>query len=203
MVIEPRKCLQCNTSLEGLPKQSMYCSRLCYTKMLTARYRAEVQADIKPTTCQNCGKGFKPKTRRITKFCCSLCAYDFRDKQHKVTHGDRDCTQCGEQFTPSRAFQVFCSAKCRNIVTMIKRGTGISAQEYHAAPLPMTIEERVAQDRKAVASSRGDHSTLPDGMTLPICVTCAQKQVSSIEEVNCDDCIAMMRTEGQDDSGSN
>ena len=65
--------------------------------------------------CENCGKlVYKTKTnynRRKHHYCSNKCQLE---KQHKLSHEDRECEICGETFHVSKkSTQRFCSIECQ------------------------------------------------------------------------------------------
>lgn len=89
-----------------------------------------------PRKCQICGVEFRPRDKASTaKYCSYACNNRSRRK-----HMPMACMNCGEQFTPIRSSNVFCSKKC---------GGKYKTEHYKRDPL---VHQRIERD-KTVRSS--------------------------------------------------
>jgi hypothetical protein len=196
MTSAEKNCVYCHSSMVGFAPQARYCSKKCYLDKIGAI----VRSSIVPAICNNCNVEFMPKTRKVTKFCGPVCLYQSKAKAmadfYKGQRQNRSCEQCGNEFTPSRSFQVFCGPRCRNQATVMKRTLGLSAPEYRSTPIeaPVVLERRSVED---VARAKGE--PVPEGMSFPFCDRCGRNQVSSIVESKCEKCIAELRKEAIDE----
>lgn len=192
---QSRECLNCHKDINHLPGQSRYCSRTCYEEKYYGSFKAEAKALIKEKSCENCKQIFKPKTRRITRFCSINCIYEARNKALKVELEVRMCENCGEEFKPTRAFQVFCSPKCRNKTTYLKKMTGMSAQDLRSLEPVETMPQKLQKELDlAHAESLAKEMEEQD---LPLCSRCAVNKVKDPEApyMQCDECIKITEAE--------
>ena len=192
-----RFCVICKAIITGMSPKANYCSRKCYNVYLTEKYKTEVRAQIKEKGCEYCGNAFMPKTRRETKYCSQLCAFDARDERSRVVREPKECENCREVFTPTRTFQIYCGTKCRNAVTVLKRTLGMSAPEYHALQPGMTFTEK-AQQTADSAHAEAVAKELEE-QDLPLCSRCAVNKVRDPEAPyqQCESCIKITEAEEQ------
>lgn len=191
-----KKCLHCNTRIDHRSGQAKYCSRFCYNDMLVKKYREQVKNGIVPIKCLYCKTEFLPTTRRQKKFCKFECSYRYRLNAMTGNKEERMCENCSDVFKPARAFSVFCSPKCRNQTTVLKRAMGVSAAELRALNPELTTAQRRQKDLNT-AHAEVIAKELEE-QDLPLCTLCAVNKVRDPEAPNqqCPSCILV--TEAQE-----
>lgn len=192
---ENRKCVICKTAIGHKKRDAIYCSRFCYNKMITEQFRTENAARIVDRECVACKKIFRPKTNRSTKYCSVSCTYIARNEKMRVFHTKKECSNCHQEFQPTRVFQMFCCPECRSNASMFKKRYEMTAQDYHALPVtkPDTIAAQIEADRtraQAVAKELEEQE-------LPLCTRCAVNKVRDPEAMymQCPSCILVTEAE--------
>ena len=113
------KCKYCGNELTST--RSEYCCRICY---LRDYYRKNKPASV-TKTCKRCGKEFET-VHRGRRYCSDDCrdnAAEEQRKKSKLARGKkyvekkpisaRECEWCGEAFTPTCEWQLYCCVDCR------------------------------------------------------------------------------------------
>lgn len=190
-----KECPVCHKDISHLPGQSKFCSRTCYEDSYYGEARRLAKASIQEKPCLHCGTIFKPKTRKKTDYCTIDCIYKAKNARMKTEHLPRICEGCGQDFKPTRSFQVFCSYVCRNKVTYMKRVACIPAYQLRDMEAPMTIAQKMQLDadiahREAIAREINEQE-------LPLCTRCAIERVRDPEAPNmqCKDCVEITKAE--------
>lgn len=107
-------CPFCNAVFEPFPKNKVYCSHECCSRLhhkntyVSKRWQGYA-------TCQYCGIEFW-STCKQTKY----CSFDCRKASWKRP---KTCPQCNQTFTTSTKRQVCCSLRCANLYVFDKCGT--------------------------------------------------------------------------------
>lgn len=184
-----KKCLHCKMVFSPGTRAN-FCNRSCYANYYSRLAREKIQEERKEQPCEYCQTMFKPKTRKATRFCSNICLINCRAESLRPKHDPRDCSNCGEEFKPRRAFQIYCGDKCRNQSALIKRSYGMSAQEFNSLQAPVTPEQRAAQ-----LFPQNQSLQLPSGViirpdeSLNPCARCVVRKVRSVNDDYCLPCI--------------
>lgn len=122
-IYESKTCEICGKPLnrKQLKAKGKYCSCKC----------ASIAKKRKPCICKNCEKEFRPKMPDRTTFCSRECAYEYRSahknpkksKAKEPTAYSKQCAFCGTSFETTYKNQIYCSSKCRDMVTSSKQKT--------------------------------------------------------------------------------
>jgi hypothetical protein len=107
-----KKCPFCNGKFYILYDYGhrKYCSRSCSSKATAAiRTAFGRRIRLKPISCQNCQKKFKPRVK-YQKYCSVDCFHEFYRKNKDIK-----CAYCNIEFKKKFKIQKYCSHNCANL----------------------------------------------------------------------------------------
>ena len=115
-----KTCPVCGEDFETLRNSQIYCSIKCKR---TAN-RAILKVPVKIKKCVICGAEFetnKPDTLTCSKECSYRHHLNICNKRNESVDAKHVCPVCGEDFVPYRNTQVYCSSKCRDVDTVLRK----------------------------------------------------------------------------------
>lgn len=165
-------CACCGMELEG--GIGRYCSAGCAKAVLLNRsdeaqfrrsgaaqaaYKAVLRETAPSKICLECGVSYKPVSvwKHSQKYCGASC-YHSSLKQYQA----QPCINCGTVFTPRRADNIYCSARCHKEKLFADRsfskvcgccGTSFTAKAGNAAFCTVSCRNK-AQYRRRIAAQR-------------------------------------------------
>jgi len=132
IILEEKRCDECNNLFQPKTVRSAYCSEGCIKKAANRRYKDKTRHGgareelIKKygLVCSNCGKvgnrsnihahhtSFDTTDHEGQVLLCRSC----HSREHKFGESNKSipkiCVQCGEKFTAKTTRQKYCSVKC-------------------------------------------------------------------------------------------
>lgn len=120
-----KNCAICGQPFEPHTTQK-YCSPECKQEAANRRARESTKATKKKRSkprCVVCGKEISWAVKKTAKYCSTECKSKANKKRPKPQPQleKRACANCGKEFTPKRADNIYCSAYCLQDA-QIKRG---------------------------------------------------------------------------------
>lgn len=128
--VTKKTCPHCKKEFLTRDSSKVFCSLSCEDDYKNADKDKEILKNHKPgrpsnkpvkelKKCLGCGEPIVQKTKRVRKFCCDECRYQYHanlKKQQEKPLPTATCKNCGKEFTPKNINNVvFCSKRCNQI----------------------------------------------------------------------------------------